>query len=70
MRRDIRRGLQAHGHAMAGVFHLVEVVMLAPTRAGRGFLGQFGEQGVIRESAATVMSYIPLTAKIPLALRQ
>jgi hypothetical protein len=33
---------------MTGIFHLMEVVMLAPTRISRRFPGQISEQGLIK----------------------
>ncbi|MNW03528.1 hypothetical protein D3C71_1994790 [compost metagenome] len=61
MRRDVSRWLQANGHAMARLFHLMEVVVLTPARTGRGFLGQVSKQCLI-EKARRCHVYIPLTA--------
>lgn len=44
VRRDVGIRLEAHRHAVAGLLHAVEVVMLATTRRVTRPARQFGEQ--------------------------
>ncbi|MNG41962.1 hypothetical protein D3C84_1315190 [compost metagenome] len=61
--------MQPDGHAVAGLFHSVKVMVLPPARVGSGLFGQPGEQRLVDERRLA-HGYSPFTAKMPLALRQ
>ena len=69
MRRDIGARLQPDCHAVARLFHLMEIVMLPPARVGCSLCGQPGEQRLVDERRLA-HDHSPFTAKMPLALRQ
>lgn len=66
---DVGAGLEAHRQAVARLLHGVQVVVLAQARAGRGACGQAIEQRLVEEARGHG-GHMPLTAKMPAALRQ
>ena len=62
VRRDIGARLQAHRQAMAGLIHLMEIVVLAQARAGRRLGAQLGKQCLIEKARLSHGRYRPLTA--------
>lgn len=69
VRWNVGARLQPDRHAVAGIFHFMEVVVLPPTRVGSSLFGQPGEQRLVDERRLA-HGHSPFTAKMPLALRQ
>lgn len=62
VRRDIGARLQANGQAMAGLIHLMKIVVLAQPRIGRCLSAQLGKQRLIEKARLRHGRYRPLTA--------
>lgn len=69
VRRNIGTWLQPDRHTVAGLFHRMEVMVLPPARVGGSLCRQPSEQRLVDERRLA-HDHSPLTAKMPLALRQ